>query len=297
MSTELEWARRVAIGCFGSEPRIEPISRLNHLVFRLHYPLDTKVLKLAKGSDSSTIRKELTLIDLVARQGIPAPSIEVADPDGSQLGRAFLVMRSAGEGTLADRLGDGGTGSLPLFTEMGSVLARVHEIQFAGSGDIRPEGIVPFDAVAIRGDLDRLSAWAAARGFLRPAEAERFQDLPTPSLEGARLCHRDFHAVQCVERAGRIAAVVDWESAWSSNPLIDLAITHAYLDFYCPAPLKAGFFEGYAATRPIPPDYDSASLPVRMAHALGMMRAWDAQGHLGNIPRTVEIYRAYLGAI
>ena len=234
MSTETEIARRIALGCYGLEPQIEPLARLNHAVFRLRFPHGSKILKMARGNDTASLRKELMVIDLLHQKGIPAPTIEFADPLGTQLGRPFFVMRSAGERRVADSASELGERSRSLFFEMGVLQARIHAITLPGSGDLGPEGIVPRDAEALRAELDRHADWAVALGYLARDEAQQFQGSQMPGLEGVALCHGDFHPMQCVEDQGRIAAVLDWESAWAGNPEIDLAVTHAYLDFYCP---------------------------------------------------------------
>jgi aminoglycoside phosphotransferase (APT) family kinase protein len=297
MSSDVDLARRIALGCFGLEPRIEPISRLNNLVFRLRYPHGAMILKMARDGDASALRKELAIIDILARHCVPAPAVEVADPEGAQLGRPFVVMRSAGERTVADWAGDPGDEGRALFAAMGDVLARIHGITFHESGEIRAEGIVRLDASAVRAEADRAADRAADRGHLGRDEAARFRALATPDLEGPSLCHRDFHGVQCVVDRGRIAAVVDWESAWASNPSVDLAIAHGYLDFYCDPSLIEAFFTGYRSARPLPDRYDRDNLPIRMAHALGMMRVWDEQGLDPNLRRSIELFRTYTRSI
>ena len=104
---------------------------------------------------------------------------------------------------------------------------------------------------------------------------------------------------------------MDWEAAWAGNAAIDLAFTHAYLDFYCvsqtgdgvgrAAQLSRCFFDGYTALRPLPADYATAYLPVRMAHALGVLRAWHAWGPAAwrnaverqRVARVLELFRVY----
>lgn len=297
MSADVELARRIALGCFGLEPRIEPISRLNNVVFRLRYPHADKVLKIGTAGDPEPVRKELAIFDLLARNGLPAPSVEHADAEGAEFGRPFLVMRSAGDRTVADWADVPDEAGRSLFREMGTILARVHGITLRGSGDIRAGSFAPLDPAAIRERLDRAADWAGLQGYIDREESERFRSLETPPLGGSALCHRDFHAVQCVVGGGRIAAVVDWESAWASNPAVDLAIAHAYLDFYCRPTLLEAFFAGYVATRPLPDGYDRVNLPVRMAHALGMMDVWHRRGMEANLPRTIELYRAYARAL
>jgi len=122
-----------------------------------------------------------------------------------------------------------------------------------------------------------------------------------PSAVGESLCHSDYHAVQCIVKDDRVAAVADWESAWIGNPLIDLAIGHAYLDYYCPPPLTKQFMAGYLSIRAIPASYVRDYLPVRMVQVLGMMRAWYTRGAVAwraaveqqKVARAVRLFRLY----
>lgn len=300
-AAERDLARAIARACYGEEPHVEALTRLNNLVFRLRFPGAWKVLKLAKGPDGAAIRKELMLIGLLARHAVPVPSVEHQDPEGSRVGRPYFVMASAGDRTAADWIGNPDDVPRRLFAEMGGVLARIHGITFEQSGDIRAEGIVPRDPALHLDALYRLADWLATERLLDAGEVALFESLPFPPVDGRQLCHGDFHAVQCIVRDGRIAAVVDWESAWVANPIIDFAITHAYLDFYSPPELIRCFVAGYAADRPLPPDYERAYLPVRMAHALGLIRAWRSRGPGAwrhalahrKVEHAVELYRAY----
>ena len=288
---ELAWA--IALQCYKMEPKLEPLSRLNHAVFRLRFPDGSKILKLAKGSESASIRKELMLIELLARHGIPVPVIEHADDGGKLVGRPFFIMASAGDRTVADWVGRPDELGRGLFAEMGAVLGRIHGITFPASGDIRHDGIVPRDVQAVIRRLHDLADWGAAQRLLDASDVARFRLLAMPPAHGVALCHSDFHAVQCVVRDGRIMAVVDWESAWAGNPLIDFAIAHAYLEAYAAPELTGRFFAGYTALGPLPADYEQVYLPVRMAHALGLLKIWHGQGRQAGVRRAIELFRQY----
>lgn len=289
-------AYRVAVACYGPDARLEPLSRLNNAVFRVRFGDQARVLKLALTSDAAGLRKERLLLDLLHRHGIAAPALEHVDVDARLVGRPFLAMLDAGSANLAQVLQSGSHDIPALMREMGAVLARIHGLSFGQGGDIRAEGIVPRDAAAY---LERILArgdWAAGHGLIDAQEAALFRALPMPSMEGASLCHGDFHAVQCVVHDGRITAVVDWDKAWAGNPQIDLAVTHAYLESYCPAEPLAHFFTGYLAHRSLSSGYARDSLPARMAHVLGMTQIWHRQGRAQFVARGVELFRAYLRA-
>lgn len=291
----------IAVRCYGARPRVEPLSRFKNSVFRLRFADGSKILKLAGDPAKGGVRKELMLIELVGRHGIPAPVIEHEDADGRLVGIPFFIMDSAGDQTAADWIGRPGDDPRRLFAEMGSVLARIHGIAFERSGDIRHDGIVPSDPRELLDELYRLTDWLVEERLLECDEAALFKSLPMPQTDGVQLCHSDFHAVQCIVHDGRIAAVVDWESAWAGNPAVDFAITHAYLDFYCPPELIRHFVAGYTAIRALPEDYRGAYLPVRMATSLGLLRAWQGRGRRAwqyaveqqKVGRAIELYRAY----
>ena len=291
---DVSLARIIATKCYGAEPRIEPLSQLNNAVFRLRFPQGSKILKLAKGLEQESIRKELMLFHLLHQHGIPAPVVEHADADARLVGRPFFIAASAGDQTVADWVGRPGEVAGRLFVEMGSLLARIHGIAFLASGDIRHDGsIAPRNRQEYLVRLHRLAGWLAGQGLLDRGEAELFASLPMPSMEGGALCHTDFHAVQCIVHEERISAVVDWEEAWAGNPAIDLAIVHTYLDSYCPPQLLRGFFEGYTSVRQPPSDYDRAYLPVRMAQALALARVWLGHGRPQLAQAAIVLYRVY----
>ena len=283
----------VAEHCYGATPEIECLSRYNNDVFRLRFSNGSKILKLARSSQSTLLRKELMLIDLLARRAVPVPVVEHEDRDGRLVGRPFFIMDSAGDRTVADWVGTEGDPGRQLFAEMGHVLARIHGVRFAESGEIQHDLIAPSHREEQSQRLLRLADWVVEQKLLGADEVALFKSAALPRITGGELCHGDFHAVQCIVQKDRISAVVDWESAWAGNSVIDLAIVHAYLDYYCPPELLACFFAGYTAIRPIPPDYDEAYRLVRMAHVLGLLKVWYSRRHRQNVRRAVDLYRAY----
>jgi Ser/Thr protein kinase RdoA (MazF antagonist) len=286
MLSDRTLARRIALHYYGKEPRIESIASHNNAVFRLHFPDSCKVLKLAADSGATLLRKEETILKSLAQHGIPVPPVEYAD-DGNRFGRPFMLTLSAGMQTVIDWVGCREELSGPLFTEMGVVLARIHALPFPqadlGCRDFQHE-------VA---DVYRRAGELAEQGFLGRDEVAQLPSLDVPPLRGTALCHGDFHCVQCVVHGGRITAVVDWESAWAGNAVVDLAITHAYLDYYCPIQLIRSFFAGYTSICPLPAGYERKYLPVRMAQALGLLCFFQQRSQPSNVQRAVELYRAY----
>lgn len=299
-SEDIVVARRILDACRIGDAEVVPLTRFNNPVFRVTTPDGAWVLKLAKTADGAATRKEARIVERLHVQGIPVAQLERVDEEGSVGGRPFLLMRSAGEQTVADLL-ETGDAARSLTHEMGVILATIHRLPASGFVDLPAERIL---AAGIASYLESLSAVAdalSAQGFLERDELARFRAARLPPAEGDSLCHSDYHAVQCVVRDERISAVVDWESAWIGNPTIDLAISHAYLDFYCPRELTRAFLDGYESIGAIPAGYGQDYLPVRMAQTLGMLRAWYTRGEnawqgaisQGKVARAVKLFRLY----
>jgi len=289
----MQLARTIGRACYGQEPQVELLRAVNHAVFRLRLPDGERVLKLAATLDAHALRKEHRLIGLIAPHDIPVPVIEQADLDGTIAKWPFLLMRSAGDQTLADLLAASEPGLEPLFREMGAVLASIHGLSLPAGGDITHDGITPRDREQRLKRVHAAADWAVQQGLASGGQADLFKTLPMPTLDGTSLCHGDFHTVQCIVRDGRITAVADWETAWAGNSGMDLAVTHAYLECYIPLELQSAFWQGYLARRPLPPSYAQTYLPVRMAQALALMRVWHASGMHDPLKHAVELFRVY----
>lgn len=297
-----ERASAIVRRCFGVEATLEQISDLNNEVYRLQVGREGKILKVAKGRDGAALKKELMLFELLRRHDVPTPTVEQADPDGRMVGTPFVVMKSAGDRTVADWIGAPGDSAGRLFEEMGAIHARIHGITFPESGEIHEAAIVPIDPRGFLGPLHQSAGALVDEGLLERDEAEGFRALPIPPIHGFSLCHGDFHAVQCIVGTERIRAVVDWESAWAGNAAIDVAFTQAYLEFYASLDHTARYLDGYRALRPLPPDYSVSYLPARMALLLVLLTTWRRLGPQvweqacgdQRVSRVLSLFRSYL---
>lgn len=297
-------ALRLAQACYGDLVRLRPRLGTNHPVYEAEVGPDRqpKVLKLATSSAGDSLAKELRLIRLLAERGLPVARVDDADLDGSRWGWPALAMASAGRENVFDAIRQSGPAKYALFRQMGQVLGQIHAVTFEASGEIRANEIVPHQSEAFWAGLVEWSRELARAGLLAAAEAETFSALPAPEIEGRQLCHSDYHAVQCLHDGQRITAVVDWESAWAGNPLVDLAITAAYLDFYSPPALVDEFFTGYRGEQNLPPAFAREYLPVRLAQTLAVLRAWHQRGSQAwrtaidhqRVARVLELFRRYL---
>jgi len=300
---DLALARAIGRACYGTEPRVEPVGPSNNALVRLYLASGIKVLKLARPGEPGAVGKELRLIALLRENELPAPVVEHADAVGEAHGRAFFVMTQSGERTVYDLLGGSGDTASRLLREMGTLQARFHAICLPSAGTILSDRIEPSDPEPLLASLRDVAGALAEEGLLTVEEHAGFRALRLPPHDGRSLCHGDFHAVQCVVRMGRIAALIDWEAAWAGNSAIDCAVTQAYLESYASEALVRAWLEGYTAVRPLPADYARAYLPVRMAQLMGVLRAWREHGAwhgavaAGRVQRTLDLYRLYARAL
>ncbi len=311
-SADLKFARDLARESYGESAQVKPFGASNNLLMRIEAEDGAHILKLASaGSNDDRIAKEIALLERVRNAGIPSPEVEQSDADGASRGRAFILMRSAGDRTVMDWAGQLNPAAAALFEDMGRIHSAIHAISLEATGDISAEGVVETDQDALVRALGEWAEWLFTDGLLSAKDVQIFRAAPIPAAQGTSLCHGDFHAVQCVvadDAAGidgasgqRISAVVDWEGAWSGNPGIDLAFTHACLDFYASKQLRKSYLTGYTERRELPKDYVHAYLPVRMVQVLGVMRAWHGQGErawrialqTGRVKGLVTLFRTY----
>ena len=292
-NSDLKLAKTIAQTYHGANVQVKQLTAQNHPVFRLRLQDGDKILKLAKNYQDISIPKEAMLIKMLQEQKIPVAVVETVDNTGNLFGRPFLIMDSSGEQTVLTLAQQTNPASNSLFTQMGSLLARIHQIKFSQSGDIYPNAIKPRDGQQwLQRQYQRIENLVQV-GILTASEISLFKSLPMPEIKGFSLCHGDFHGVQCIVKQGKITAIVDWESAWVGNPSIDLGMTHAYLDSYCPVELIRCFFQGYLAITPLPDDYPQISMPVRMAQILGLMNTWYQSGYQDGITQALKVYRIY----
>lgn len=300
--TPVAIARHIVQQCYGAVTGLAALAGSNHAVFRVQTTAGERILKLAATADGRSIAKEQALIGLLGQRGIPVPVIDRCETNAAACGWPFLCTHCAGHETAFDCIRQPGPEKYGLFQQMGTIQAALHEIEFPADGDIQADGVTGHEP---EGYWRGLADWAGQlgeQGVLETAEVDAFCALSPPSVTGRRLCHSDYHAVQCVVAQGRVSAVVDWESAWSGNRLVDLAITLAYFDFYAPPELTKRFLSAYDERLPLPADFERAYLPVRIGQTLGVLRAWHSRGPQAwalaidsqRVARVVDLYRRYL---
>jgi len=154
--------------------------------------------------------------------------------------------------------------------KLGAALARVH--LSSPHAPALPEG--RFRIPDLRGRLERVSA--AGRGALLPAVAEIDERLTHYEARRSKdlqlgICHGDLFRDNVLWQGGEISALLDFESACSSNFAYDLMVT-ALAWCYGAAfelALVQALFDGYRAVRPLPPSEVAA---LRVEGAVGCLR-------------------------
>ncbi|GAA2376772.1 phosphotransferase family protein [Dactylosporangium salmoneum] len=228
------------------------------------YSNDNAVLTFAGGGElvlRRYLRTNACAVEaaLAARLAgvVPVPEVVAADPTGEAAGEPAMLSALA-PGHPAGEVLDGlaGPEAAELGGAIGEALAAAGTVTFAapgffGDGTLTPgpEGAEP--AAGLGAWVARCLAHGNAEGHLtghERRELQRMADEATPQLAvlhgSRRLVHGDFNPKNLLaERRGgrwRVAAVLDWEFAFSGAPLFDVG--NMLRD-----PRPAGFEEAFLA--------------------------------------------------
>ena len=297
-------AERIAQEVCGRRARVELIPSHYNAVFRLWFRDGTsKVLKLAKRPpDQASTRKELFIFERLVEHAVPAPVVEHQDVAGRQFGFPFFIMRSAGDRTVAEWVHEADDAAQRLLEQMGRVFALIHGVTFDKTGPIVHDRVSPVRNAALERRTfeewcHRLIDDIERRGLLSAAEVKQVRKVVggLPTMQGASLCHGDFHAAQCIVdvQAGvpRITAVVDWEAASAGDAVYDYADHHVYMDNTYHPVLVDAFRRGYESMRPLPRAYDADYKGVRMIQQLVLVRTFHRRVEPDRVRRGIEQYR------
>lgn len=258
--------------CWGVDrAEFEPISGATHGVFRCQIDGAQRVAKVFRTTEAAGT--ELRVLQLLAEADFPAPRVVEADAAGVRFGAAYVLMEDRGRENVAHRLAHG-AGGIELARRMGELLAAAHAVRLPSPGMIRLDRIDPIDASSIEKKTHAAAVGLHAQKLIKRSTLEQVLAIEALPVEGDSLCHMDFHPVQCVVDGPGVAAVVDWEGAWAANPAIDLAVAHAYFDFYGAEKATDEFLIGYGAR----PDLVSSPsyIATRAMHLTSLAAKWVA---------------------
>ncbi|MGK5685175.1 phosphotransferase family protein [Actinoplanes sp. URMC 104] len=195
---------------------------------------------------------------------VPVAEVVAADPGGEVAGEPVLLSRFVeGEpvGELLEKLDEDALAELG--HDVGVTLARIGSVEFARPGfftagqGLEPDGVEPTEGLDLF--VERCLREGNAGGHLGEQEQSALREWAARAarelavLKGSRrLVHSDYNPknLLAVAEGGRwrVAAVLDWEFAFSSSPLVDVGnmlrfpTPHAYADGFV-----AGFRDGGGA--------------------------------------------------
>ncbi|GAB2570475.1 hypothetical protein Aab01nite_05990 [Paractinoplanes abujensis] len=164
----------------------------------------------------------------------PVPEVVAADPTGDSVGEPLLLSTFVAGLPVGEILAAGDDAELG--RDVGATLARIGTIAFEAPGffadGLRPDGSEP--TVGLDQFVERCLREGNAAGHLTAAEQDALlryaagaaADLA--AVKGSRqLVHSDYNpknllAARSATGRWRVAAVLDWEFAFSSTPLVDV---------------------------------------------------------------------------
>jgi homoserine kinase type II len=270
--TELDLAAAHTLGArFGLDLRsIEPLSagsvnsnfRLTDAAGKIYFA------RLYEEQDHAGAAREHALVAALDTAGVPvvrALRAQNGDSLADFEGKAFAVFPWV-EGEILCQ----GRVTAEACRKLGTALARVHLSSPAAPP--LPEG--RFRIPDLRERLKRVTA--AGRSALLPAVAEiderltHYESARSTDLE-LGICHGDLFRDNVLWQRGEVSALLDFESACSSNFAYDLMVT-ALAWCYGSAfekDLVQGLFDGYRAVREVPAREAAA---LRTEGAIGCLR-------------------------
>ena len=244
-------------------------------VFRVVAADRTGFLKI---DEAASVGREIAVLELAGRLGVPVPAILAADPAGDIAGVPCVLLRqAAGRPCASDS---------PEFAAIGAQVRLLHEVELAGFGSIvagqhglrgedaawadavrfRTGGIGPIrDARLVPADLlDRAETAILARQHLLVAR------------HGGRLLHGDLHPRHVYVSGGQVTAIIDWADATSGDPVFDLArVLHAATmerDLPHGFAVLRGFLDSYADAPWLGPEFTESVLVHAVVFILWAMR-------------------------
>ncbi len=190
-------------------------------VFRIERDTLVSFLKLAADAD---LRREVAVLNVLGRVGVPVPLIQAADPSGELAGVACVLLRQV-DGEPVDC-------ASPEFGLAGRALRQVHEVMLAGYGSLvdSSEGLCGEDqswADTISGRMAGLGLIAETglvdAGLLdQTGAAVRALSDVFANVAGGHLLHGDFNPRHVYARGGHITGIIDWSDAVCGDPVYDL---------------------------------------------------------------------------
>lgn len=184
------------------------------------------------ASDRSSVATEYPVLRALFEQGYPVAEPLMMEDDVSIMATPFLLSQRAAGRLYGNSLGLQDTASFDPDELLGTLLARLHRIDYRGMG----LEILPDSAVDLAQQQARIDRWTA---IYQAHAAEPFAVMEV----GLAWLHANAHLVsdRCAIVHGdvgfhnilikddNVSALVDWELVHLANPVEDLAYASSYL--------------------------------------------------------------------
>jgi aminoglycoside phosphotransferase (APT) family kinase protein len=226
----------------------------------LVFPARVVVLKLADATSATCFSREATIQRQVAREtSVPVCEALAVDDSCQRFPWRYLMMAHAPGMAWRDGLKRmSPQARQDIFRQLGEATAALHGLrypQFGEVGELSP-------SAQGKGAVEALAA-RARRRIANPAHADLFAAVlqahasDFADLTGPRLTHEDLNPYNLLLVPGddenddwRLAAVLDFGSAWAGCPESDIARLELWRNM-----MGDGFTESYTASQPIAADY------------------------------------------
>lgn len=258
---------------FGSKCRMLAWHPVKHgrdraVVFAtLVFPARVVVLKLADAASTTCFSREAAIQQRVARETVvPVCEALAVDDSCQRFPWRYLMMAHAPGMAWRDGLKRMSPHArTDIFRQLGEATAALHSLRYPQFGEVNSDSpLSPWERGSGEGaDFPSALAARARRRIASPAHADLFAAVlqahagDFANLAEPRLTHEDLNPNNLLLVPGdepdddwRLAAVLDFGSAWAGCPESDIARLELWRDM-----MGDGFTEAYTASRPIATDY------------------------------------------
>ena len=240
----------------------------NAVVFAtLVFPARVVVLKLADATSTTSFSREAAIQRRVAREtAVPVCEALAVDDSCQRFPWRYLMMAHAPGMAWRDGLKRMSPHARhDIFRQLGEATAALHSLCYPQFGEVDSASPLSLWGKGLGEEADCLSALTARawRRIANPAHADLFATVlqahagDFAGLTEPRLTHDDLNPSNLLLVPGdepeddwRLAAVLDFGSAWAGCPESDIARLELWRDM-----MDDGFTEGYTASLPIAADY------------------------------------------
>ena len=213
------------------------------------------------------------------RTALPTPEVLAADVSYRDWPWRYLVITHVEGATWAEvELSLDADARRDLYGQLGRAVAQLHAVRFPAYGEAGPDGRVAGDRPLVAALEER-----ARRRIANPRHADAFISVLREragrfdSAPGPALCHEDLNPTNILlrrdEGGWRLAAILDFDSAWAGDPESDLARLELWQGVAYPGLMDGGFRAAYEAIHPIARGYEERRPIYQLLWCLEYARA------------------------